>query len=115
MAVLFNILCATIIHPVCKAELKHSTVNPIKSTLGWYSHVKVTEVLVILVICGRCGGFSSLDGSGAACRCTSSDDLSTVSDADHVVSPLSDEAAQVYKPLSENCKSAHDMKIIIKL
>lgn len=68
---------------------------------------------MILVICGRFGGCSSLDGSGAACRCTSSDDLSTVSDADHVVSPLSDEAAQVYNPLSAYCKSANYFKIII--
>lgn len=65
----------------------------------------MTDELVTFTEYGFVGGSGSLDGSGDLWRCTSSAERSTVNEADHVVSPLSDKAAQVYKPLSENSKS----------
>jgi hypothetical protein len=83
-------------------------VKPIKeeSSVVDIDQLTVADVLVTFATLGWFGGGGNLDGSGALCRWRASSERSTVSEADHVVSPLSEDAAHVYKALSSSCKSA---------
>ena len=66
-----------------------------------------TEVVVMLRIVGLVGGPGKVEGSGVRWKTMEGFvGCSTISAADHFVSPVSDDAWHVYRPESEVRKSA---------
>ena len=113
-------LLAATTQPVCRSELKYSIVYPMRGEapgLGLDASCQdtVMEDWVALRICGWGGGLGYVEGSGMRCRFGAAV-FSTVREADHEVSPLSELAVQVYNPESLSCKSVTaNQKLLLTL
>jgi hypothetical protein len=96
--------------PVCRSELKYSTVKPMSADSPTRAALRRHEIVMdvarrstILGLVGACG---NVDGSGVLWKMMLGFlGSSTDSDADQLVSPLSEEAVHVYRAVSSDFKS----------
>jgi hypothetical protein len=102
-------LLAATTQPVWRPELKYSIVYPMSGEapgllLVASCHETVTDDWVVFRMRGCGGALGYVDGSGMRCTFGAAV-FSTVREADHEVSPLSELAVHVYSPESVSWRS----------